>query len=111
MSALSRAGADVQRAMAGWEWGREEQRRREIEASRPLTRAQRIADIRRGLETADQIVCDIQAYRASRRSDPLRWAIGFMKDGDRLSMLVAQLGEIDRLLRDVGADAGRAATP
>jgi hypothetical protein len=91
--------------MDGWRWGREEQHRREIAASRPLTRAQRIAGVQHGLETAKQIVCDIRACRANLQADPIRWAIDAMKEADKLSMLAAIGDDVRELLDSLRTEA------
>ena len=109
MSAWSRSPADVRWAITNWRLAADERREQRIRDAHPVTRAQIVADIRRNLDTADQIVADIHDCRANRRTDPIRWSIDAMKEANKLSMLRAQIVELDRLLGDLGSDTSRAA--
>jgi hypothetical protein len=108
MSAWSRAPADVRWAVTGLRAAMDDADRRHIRDARPITRAQQIADFQQGSATAASIIRDIHDCRANRHSDPLRWAIDLMREDDKRSMLAAQIKELRRLLRDLGAYAGRA---
>lgn len=109
MSALSRLPLDVRRAVVDGRWAREEAEHRRIRDAQRVTRAEMISAIHDGFQTAAMIVADVHACRANRRTDPLRYAIDLTKEADKRSMLAAQIADIGRLLRDLGAEAGRAA--
>jgi hypothetical protein len=108
MSTWSRAPADVKRAITTWRLAADARRAQRIRDTQPVTRAEMIADIRSGFATADMIARDIHDCRATRRPDPIRWSIDALKEADKLSMLRAQIVELDRLLGDLGADTSRA---
>ncbi|HEY5797302.1 MAG TPA: hypothetical protein VIU82_20015 [Bosea sp. (in: a-proteobacteria)] len=109
MSAWSRADDDVKLAITTWRLAADNRGEQHIRDARPVGRAEMIADIRDGFATAEMIARDIHDSRISRRSDPIRWAIEAMKEANKKSMLVAQIEHIGRLMRDLGADTGRAA--
>lgn len=108
---MSRLPADVRRAVIDGRWARDEAERRRIRDAQPVTGADMISAIHDGFQTAAMIVADVHACRVNRRTDPLRYAIDLTKEADKRSMLAAQMADIGRLLRDLGAITGRKATP
>lgn len=104
---MSRLPPDVRWAMAGWSWGADEAKRKHIHDAQPTTQAEIIADIRRGLATADMIRRDIYDCNSNRHGDPLRWAADLVRQPDRFSMLAAIGDELRRLLDELEAKSGR----
>ncbi len=106
MSIWSRANDDVKLAITTWRMAADDHQEH-IHDTRPATREEIIADLRRGFDTAAMIVRDIYDGRSNRRSDPIRYAIDLTKEADRRSMLAAQIVELNRLMRDLGTGADR----
>lgn len=108
MSALSRLPLDVRWAVTTARLAHDEAQRAHIRDAQPVSRAQMIADICHGLETAEMIQRDVRTCRADRQVHPIRWAIDLMREPDKLSMLAAIVDDVRRLMDDLRTDGGRA---